>query len=193
LNSRKDRRKWRTILVRPSLQFHVALAHSLLVVVVILIFVLTLLGTLHVDLYGSGQLWLRYASGELLFRLLGRFLIAIVAALAVSFLFHVVFSHRLVGPLVNITHTLARMGEKDFTRKVFLRRTDFLAEEAEKVNEVLVKLGNAIRELKTVHSEVVSATSQFSQENGEERLRHLLDRQQSLLDQWLIDDPAAND
>lgn len=193
MKTRANRRRWRTILIRPSLQLQVALTHSLLVVAVILTFLLAVVGTLHFGMYGSGQLWMRYASGELLLRLLSRFLVAIVVVVALSFFVHVVFTHRLCGPLVNITHTLVRMGRKDFTRRVFLRRSDFLNEEAKIINETMATLADGIREIRTIHVEVSSAVLQLPQSDAKDRIHQLLLQEQSLLDEWITEEPERKE
>jgi len=66
----------------------------------------------------------------------------------ISFFHFVIFTHKFCGPLVNIGHTIARVSESDFTRKIYLRRGDFLKNEAKQINVMMEALSNSIEIIK---------------------------------------------
>jgi|WetSurMetagenome_2_1015567.scaffolds.fasta_scaffold163444_2 hypothetical protein len=191
MDIRRNRRKWRNIVAHPGFQLKLALSHCAFVVAVVFVLVASLLSTFYLDVQGSNDLWARYASAELLWRVFGRFGSAILLILAISAVYHVIFSHRLCGPLVNIRHSIERITEGDVTRKVFLRRADFLKEEAAAINSMLTNLDERISSLKTIHSEIAFAVRQMPQEPEGDRVQTLLDEQERLLDKWVVSTSAS--
>jgi methyl-accepting chemotaxis protein len=185
-----NRRKWRNILIHPEFQLHIALTHCAFVAAVVMILAASLLCTFYLDVQGSDDLWTRYVSAELLLRVFGRFGTAIVLIVIISFIYHIVFSHRLCGPLVNMRHTLDEITQGNLTRRVFLRRTDFLKEEATAINAMLGKMNNRIWELKQIQEEALSEMLRSPASHREDRVRVLLLRQQTLLEQWTIEAPS---
>lgn len=185
-----NRRKWRNIMIHPGFQLHIALAHCAFVAAVVMILAASLLCTFYLDVQGSYDLWTRYVSAELLLRVFGRFGTAIVLILIISFIYHIIFSHRLCGPLVNIRHTLDEITQGNMTRRVFLRRTDFLKEEAATINAMLGKMNSRIWALRQIQEEALSEFLKSPAGPREDRVRVLLLRQQAILEQWTIEAPS---
>jgi predicted nucleic acid-binding Zn ribbon protein len=50
--------------------------------------------------------------------------------------------------LVNIGRTIAKISERDFTRKIYLRKGDFLKNEAKQINTMMTALSNSIEVIK---------------------------------------------
>jgi predicted nucleic acid-binding Zn ribbon protein len=50
--------------------------------------------------------------------------------------------------LVNIGRTIAKISERDFTRKIYLRKGDFLKNEAKQINTMMAALSNSIDVIK---------------------------------------------
>jgi hypothetical protein len=51
--------------------------------------------------------------------------------------------------LVNIGRTIATISEKNFTRKIYLRKGDFLKNEAKQINAMMMSLSNSIATVKS--------------------------------------------
>lgn len=185
-----NRRKWRHILIHPGFQLRLAITHCAFVVMVVLVFAASLLSTFYLDVQGSDDLWTRYASAELLLRVFGRFGTALIVIVVISFVYHIVFSHRLCGPLVNIRHTLDAVAQGNLTRKVYLRRRDFLKEEAATINAILVRMNTCISSLKQIEEEALSETLRSPAGPAGDRVRALLLEQQALLEEWTIEPPG---
>ena len=79
-------------------------------------------------------------SARLFIVLLERFSICFVALIILAFFHQIVLTHKLCGPLVNFSNTFKRISKGDLTRKVFLRRHDFLKTEARQINEMIDNL-----------------------------------------------------
>lgn len=184
MNNPINRRQWRNTLIRPGFQLRLAFAHCAFALAVVMVLIASLISTFYLDVQGSGDLWARYASAELLWRLFGRFGFAILIILLISVVYHIVFSHRLCGPLVNIRHSLERIIEGDLTRKVFLRRTDFLKEEAALINNMMARMDERIASLKANHSDLSVVVQQMPEGPEKDHLDSLLEQQRRLMEQW---------
>jgi methyl-accepting chemotaxis protein len=84
-----------------------------------------------------------------------------------SVLYQVIISHKFCGPLVNFSHTFKKIAQGDFTRKVFLRRNDFLKTEAAQVNDMIDSLSDHIMTLKKDHDRLLSALENASEDKME--------------------------
>ena len=187
MSTTKNRRHLRNILINPRFQLRLAFIHTAFVVLVLLVLVVALLSPFYFDIHGSDELEWRYATAQLLLHLLDRLGIVVLLVIVISAIYHVTFSHRLCGPLVNFGHTLNAMKTGDFRRKVFLRRKDYLQEEAKKINDVISALSERIGALKTNHARLMSVAGQLSDGDQEDRLRRLLQEEKALLDRWIVE------
>ena len=100
-----NQRKWRNILVHPSFQLRLALIHIAFIVLIIAVIFTVFAIILHYDLRGSGDLWAQYATARLMLLLLERMAVIVLLVVVASVVYHIIFSHRLCGPLVNMGHT----------------------------------------------------------------------------------------
>lgn len=181
-----NQRKWRNFVVNPSFQFHLVLVHVFFLVLMALLMALILFQPFYHELNSAGNLWVRYASAEIWLRLLERGALVLVLITLVSGLYHIVFSHRLCGPLVNLNHTFEALSKGDTTRLVYLRRKDFLKTEAEIINRMLTSVDNRIGQLKTSQTELMRLTRRLPPGPEKEVLRSALEKHLALLDQWKI-------
>jgi methyl-accepting chemotaxis protein len=186
-----NRRKWRNILIHPRFQLRLALIHTGFVVLVLAVLIIALLSPLYFEIYGSKDLWVRYATAELLLHVLNRLGVVVLVITAISGVYHIVFSHRLCGPLVNIGHTLDSLARGDLRRKVFLRQKDYLQEEAQKINLIVGTLEARIGALKTSQDNLAAIAGQLDEGELKEKLRTLLAENKAVLDQWMVS-PAAH-
>jgi methyl-accepting chemotaxis protein len=186
MDKRSNRRRWRNFLAYPSFQFRLAMIQILFVVMVAMALFLPLLIPFSSGSESPNTALMQYASAELVLQVLDRVGLAIVLISIASVLYHILFSHRLCGPLINMGHTFDRVAAGDITRKVFLRRKDFLKEEAARINTMLAALNTRIIDLKTNQEELAAAARQLPDGLYENHLRTLMEENQRLLDQWTV-------
>lgn len=179
-----NQRKWRHFVVNPSFQLHLVLIHVFFLVMMALLMVLVLFRPFYHELNGTENLWIRYASAEIWLCLLERGVLVLGVITMVSGLCHIVFSHRLCGPLVNMNHTFEALSKGDTTRLVYLRRKDFLKNEAEKINGMLTAINERISRLKTSQTELMRLTRRLPPGPEKELLRTTMEKHRALLDQW---------
>ncbi len=181
-----NRRKWNRFLIHTGFQLRLVLGNLIFLISVIVVFCLVLLSTVYYDVKITDSLWSRYASAELLLRLLERGGIMAMVIIVISIGYHIVFSHRLCGPLVNMKHTFEALAKGDATRSVYLRRKDFLKAEANVINQMLEAVRNRIIELQNSQAEIAALADELPQGPVENRLQERLKDHQRLLDQWVV-------
>lgn len=101
----------------------------------------------------------QYQSAQTFLLLAQRLVPAVLFLFLLFFLHLVIMTHRICGPLVNFTHTFECMAEGDFSRRIYLRRKDYLQEEAEMVNEVLDNLRD---HLTTIQEEALALSESLT-------------------------------
>jgi len=113
------------------------------------------------DIYGQ------HYSAKFFVVLLNRLSLALIAVLLISLLYQMIINHKFCGPLVNFSHTFRKIAQGDFTRKVYLRRHDFLKNEAAQVNDMIDSLSDHILTLKKDHDGLLSALEGVSEDKME--------------------------
>jgi hypothetical protein len=188
-----NRRSWKNYVVRSDVQLPILAANLLFLIAAAVVLSLILLSPLYHDLQFAEDPWVRHVSGHLLLILLGRIALAMLLILGLATLHQIIMGHRFCGPLVNFGHTFSRMAKGDFTRKVFLRKKDFLHGEALLVNEIIDRLNADGRLLKTHLDQVTKAAEALMEARSDgETKKHLQQILQSAgicraaLDGWTI-------
>jgi hypothetical protein len=184
-----NKRKWRNILVNPSFQLRLALIHIAFVVVIVAVIFAVFAVIFYFDLRRSGDLWAQYVTARLMLLILERMSVIVALIAVASAVYHIIFSHRLCGPLVNIGHTLDSVSKGDLTRSVFLRRKDFLKDEAIRVNAMQIALNSKVGLLKANQTDLSLLTAKLARGPVEDGIRGAVERNQALLDEWTVSEP----
>jgi methyl-accepting chemotaxis protein len=145
---RTYKRKWRNFLIHNDIQLRLALHHLIFLLIVIGVVVVTALVPLYSGFQGSDNVWSQYFSAKFFIVIINRLMIASIGILIFGFIYHVIVTHRFCGPLVNFGHTFHQITQGNLTRKVYLRRKDFLKKEADQVNNMIDSLSRNINDIK---------------------------------------------
>lgn len=106
-----------------------------LLTVIILVAAILFYPSIH-NLLSDQQIEQRYLEAQLFLFMLKRLLL--VLPVLFFFLMHlVVLTHRICGPLVNITNTLKKIADGDLSARVTIRRRDFLHKEVKALNSMV--------------------------------------------------------
>jgi methyl-accepting chemotaxis protein len=187
----RNRRKWRNLLIQPSFQLRLALIHIVLVVTIVAALFAVLASFLYYDLQSSSSdLWAKYALARLMLVVLERMALAVVLIVALSVVYHIIFSHRLCGPLINIGHTIDAISKGDLTRTILLRRNDFLKDEAARINAMMSSLAARIEQLKVNTSQISAILDALPDQAVKDALRGVVRRNELLLNEWKLDSEA---
>jgi methyl-accepting chemotaxis protein len=147
-----NNRKLKNYLIKKDVQLKLAISNLIYMLLMAAVIVLTILSPLYLDIFQSVDLCSQYFSAKMFIILLQRLAFALIVLLIVAFLHQIVMTHKFCGPLVNFMNTFKKISEGDLTRKIFLRRYDFLQNEAHQVNDMMDGLSSLIAKIKKENS-----------------------------------------
>jgi nitrogen fixation/metabolism regulation signal transduction histidine kinase len=149
MKPKKKARKLHNYLIARDIQLRIVITNFLYLCLISLVLVLVVLSPYFYDIFNNDELWVQYLSAKTFLVLLDRLVIALPLIFLISFIHFIVLTHRFCGPMINIKNTIQEVARGNFTRKVFLRKNDFLKEEAATLNHMIDQLSGhfeAIRE-----------------------------------------------
>ncbi len=114
------------------------------------------MGPLLQDMYLSEDPGVQYQSAQAFLVLTSRLAPTFVCVVIMIVIHIIIATHRICGPMVNFEHTFERMAKGDLTRKVSLRKADYLKPEAEKINAMVDSISSMIFETKTCHENLMT-------------------------------------
>ena len=152
MKSNVNHRKFRNFFISKELQLPIAIAHLAYIILVATALIATVLSPFYTDIFKTGDLWAKHFSAKMFIVLLERLSIAAIVIMIISFFHFIIFTHKFCGPLVNIGRAIARISERDFTRKIYLRKGDFLKPEAQQINDMMRVLSNSVEIIKKENS-----------------------------------------
>jgi len=151
-----NNRKLKNYLIKKDVQLKIAISNLGYMLLMVAVVVLTILSPLYLDIFQSIDLCNQYFSAKMFIILLERLAFALLILLILAFLHQIVLTHKFCGPLVNFVKTFKRISDGDLTRKIFLRRYDFLQNEANQVNEMMDGLSSLVAKIKKENSLLLS-------------------------------------
>ncbi len=160
-----NQRKLKNYLIANKTQLKIALANLILMVLVFAVIVFTILSPCYHDIFRMDDLYSQHYSAKFFLVLLDRLSFALIAILLLALIHNVLVNHKLCGPLVNFSKTFKKISQGDLTRKIFLRRYDFLKNEAHQVNDMIDSLSDYITTIKKNNDLLLSALEEVA--NGE--------------------------
>jgi methyl-accepting chemotaxis protein len=156
MKHKMNNRKLKNYLIKKDVQLKIAISNLIYMLLMVAVIVLTILSPLYLDIFQSVDLCNQYFSANIFIILLERLAFSLVVLLILAFLHQIVLTHKFCGPLVNFAKTFKKVSEGDLTRKIFLRRYDFLQNEATQVNEMIDGLSGLVEKIKKENSLLLS-------------------------------------
>lgn len=142
MNDQQNRRRLKNFIARNNAQLTIITVNMVFLGLVCAVLITVLLSPLYYDMLRAEDLWVQHVSGNLFLILLQRIALAMLLILILATIHQVILSHRFCGPLVNFGRTFSKMADGDFSRKVHLRKNDFLKAEASQINAIIDRLNN---------------------------------------------------
>ena len=181
MQAKTHRRKLKSYFINKKIQLRLAITNMIYMILVVSVVILTVLAPFYLDSFESLELCRQYLSAKLFIVLLERLAIAVGILLLVAFIHQIVMSHKFCGPLVNFVNSFKTLSKGDLTRRIYLRRYDFLKDEARQLNEMIDGLSNKMVEIKNENKLLVSALekaadTRANQELNSDALREALSR-----------------
>jgi methyl-accepting chemotaxis protein len=148
MKPKKNVRKIQNYLIAKDIQFRIVITNFLYLCLISLVLVLVVLSPYFYDIFDKDELWVQYLSASMFLVLLDRLVIALALIFVISFIHLIVLTHRFCGPMINIKKTIQEVARGNLTRKVFLRKNDFLKEEAAILNHMIDQLSGRFEDIR---------------------------------------------
>ena len=157
-----NRRQLKNYLVVNKFHLKLLVINLIYVLFIFAVIIGEVLFPFYQDIFKINDLYAQHYSAKFFIVLLNRLSIALLVILVFIFLYQVMVNHKFCGPLVNFSNTFRKISQGDLTRKIFLRRHDFLKNEAAQVNGMIDSLSERIMTLKKDHDSLLSALEGMS-------------------------------
>ncbi|MFZ5571128.1 MAG: hypothetical protein ACOZF0_12025 [Thermodesulfobacteriota bacterium] len=157
-----NQRKMKNYVIRKDIQLKIAFTNLAYMISIILVMIASVLAPLYFDTVDTNQICNQVISGRLFVLLLDRLLVGLFVIIVVAFCHQIFITHQFCGPLANFSNTLRLASQGDFTRKIFLRKRDFLKQEALHINEMIDKLTRVISESRHANQEVLKVLNSIA-------------------------------
>jgi methyl-accepting chemotaxis protein len=163
MEKKRSRRKIKSYFINKNVQLKIAVTNMMYMILVFTIIILAVLAPFYFDIFKEAELCRQYYSAKLFIVLLERLVIAIVGLSVVAFIHQIVITHKFCGPLVNFSNSFKKVSNGDLTRKIHLRKYDFLKNEAQQINDMIDGLSNRVAEIKKENGLLVSALKEATE------------------------------
>lgn len=152
-----NRRLRKNILINKSLQFRIILMSMLYMFMVMIVTTGVILLQPLYDMFMSSDLNIQYAAAKTFLILAKQLMPAAVCVFALFFFHHLFVTHRICGPMVNFRHTFRKIAQGDLTRKVVLRKKDYLKEESEAINAMIDGLTDHLKKIQSDQAALIQS------------------------------------
>jgi nitrogen fixation/metabolism regulation signal transduction histidine kinase len=149
------KRRFGNYLINKNVQFRIVFTNLVYMAIIIIITAAVILSPLYHDMFLSNDLDVQYKAAQTFLALAKRLIPAALLMFFLVFVHQMLITHRICGPLVNFSHTFKSIAEGDLTRKVYLRKGDYLREECEKINAMVDSLSSSIANIKDDHGKLI--------------------------------------
>ena len=110
------------------------------------------------------------------FLLLVKWLVPAIVIVLVLFMGHtIITTHRICGPLVNFTHTFDSLVQGDLTRKVYIRKGDYLKSECARINLMIDGISGIINRLFADHNQLLATLQSLNEQTKDMEIKEKLD------------------
>ena len=158
------KRKLHNYLINSDLQLRLIRNNIFYLLLCVIITVSILLYPLIHDMMFLPDIEGQYRAAQT-FLLLVKWLVPAILIVLVLFLGHtIITTHRICGPLVNFTHTFDRLAQGDLTRKVYIRKGDYLKSECERINLMIDGISDIINRLFENHNKLQATLQSLNEQ-----------------------------
>ena len=159
-SSLKDRRKLKNYLIRKDLQLKFICINLLFMFLITFVTIFVILFPLIALMYQTDNLETQYQAAKSFVVIFKDLPIALGLVLILFLMQQLLTTHQLCGPLANFAETFEKIAKGDLTRKVNLRRYDFLNKEKQHINKLIDSLTRTIGSIKEEHHKLLSVLNE---------------------------------
>jgi len=157
-----NRRRLKNYLIANKIHFKMMLANLIFILLVFVVILEVVLYPFYQEIFNIDDIYSQHYSSKFFVVLLDRLSLSLFAVLLIGLIYQMIINHKFCGPLVNFSHTFKKISQGDFTRKIYLRRYDFLTNEAAQVNDMIDFLSDRIMILKKDHGQLLLTLEEVS-------------------------------
>jgi methyl-accepting chemotaxis protein len=169
------KRKLRNYLINKDLQLRLIRNNLFYLLICVIVTVSILLYPLIHDMMFLPDLEGQYRAAQT-FLLLVKWLVPAILIVLVLFMGHTIIStHRICGPLVNFTHTFESLAQGDLTRKVYIRKGDYLKRECTRINLMIDGISGIINRLFTNHNQLLATLQSLNEQEKNTEIKEKLE------------------
>ena len=159
-----SKRKLRNYLINKDLQIRLIRNNLFYLLICVIVTVSILLYPLIHDMMFLPDLEGQYRAAQT-FLLLVKWLVPAIVIVLVLFMGHtIITTHRICGPLVNFTHTFDSLAQGDLTRKVYIRKGDYLKSECARINLMIDGISGIINRLFANHKQLLATLQSLNEQ-----------------------------
>ena len=158
-----NRRHVKNYLINRHDQLRVTLITLIYMSVVVLLTVGIILYPYFMDIFFSEDLNVQYRASQAFLILLNPLLPALAIIFILVTLHQIFITHRIWGPLVHMKNIARMVGNGDFSRKLFIRKNDYLKNECTQLNEMIDGLSARISKIMEHHDRLASTVDDMSE------------------------------
>jgi len=158
----RNQRQLKNYLIANKIHFKMMLANLILMLLVVAVFIGAVLYPFYREIFRIDDIYAQHYSAKFFVVLLDRISFALIAVLLIGLLYQMIINHKFCGPWVNFLNTFKKITQGDLTRKIYLRRYDFLKNEAAQVNDMIDWLSDHIMTIKKDHGRLISTLNEVS-------------------------------
>jgi methyl-accepting chemotaxis protein len=169
------KRKLRNYLINNDLQLRLIRNNLFYLLLCVIVTVSILLYPLIHDMLLLPDLESQYRAAQT-FLLLVKWLVPAILVVLVLFTGHtIVSSHRICGPLVNFNHAFDRLAQGDLTRKVYIRKGDYLKSECNRINLMIDGISGIIDRLFANHNQLLATLQSMNEQVNDTEIKEKLE------------------
>ena len=169
------KRKLRNYLINKDLQLCLIRNNLFYMLLCVIVTVSILLYPLIHDMMFLPDIESQYHAAQT-FLLLVKWLVPAILIVLVLFMGHtIIATHRICGPLVNFTHTFDRLAQGDLTRKVYIRKGDYLKSECERINLMIEGISGIITRLFDDYKKLMSTLQILNEQAKDTEIKEKLE------------------
>ncbi len=157
-----NRRRLKNYFIANKVHFKMMLTNLVYTALILVVIIFGVLIPFYHDIYKIKDVYSQHYSAKFFIVLLDRLSLGLIVVLLISLIYQMIVNHKFCGPLVNFSNTFKRISQGDLTRKIFLRRYDFLKNEAAEVNDMIDSLSDHIMTIKKDHDQLLSTLKKES-------------------------------
>jgi methyl-accepting chemotaxis protein len=144
----RNNRKLKHYLIRKDIQLRMLVLNLIYMLCSTLAIIAVVLYPVIALMYQSPFMEVQYHASRFFLLIAGRLPLVLVVFFILFSIHHMIMTHKIFGPLTNFSTTFHKLMQGDLTRKVHLRKSDYLKQEASDINRMIDVLTNALARIK---------------------------------------------